>query len=86
MKADAIGSDVAVMKTRGGALVTDCVMGSHAAGGVSDLDSGIRGLATVDRSFVPDSDNTQFYRRVYGLRENALKEGMKGVFGTLRSL
>ena len=86
MKADSIGSQVAVMKTRGGALMTDCVMGSYATGGVPDLDEGIHGLATVDRSFSPNPENTVFYRRTYDLRENALKEGMKSVFGTLRSL
>lgn len=86
MKADAIGSEVVVMKTREGALMSDCVMGSFATGGIPDLDEGIRGLAEVDRLFSPDRENTELYRRAYGIRENALKKGMMEVFPVLRSL
>lgn len=86
MKADALGSKVTVAETRGGAVLTDCIMGAYATGHIPDLNKGVENLAIPDRTFSPDSKNTELYRRCYGIRENGLKEGMRGVFSTLRSL
>lgn len=85
MKADMIGSTASVMRTRGGAVMTDCIMAANAVGDVSDLMGALEGVAEVDREFVPDRGNTLIYRRYLDARRDVMN-GMKGVFGTLKSM
>lgn len=85
IKADMIGSEAVVMRTRGGAVMTDCDMGAYAVGDADDLVSRISESVEVARSFEPDADNTAAYRRFYEDR-TAVVKGMKGVFGTLKSM
>ena len=85
IKADMIGSEAVVMKTRGGAVMTDCAMGAYAVGDEKDLLEALGNVAEVDRRFEPDSGNTKLYRRFYDERISVL-EGMKGVFSTLKGM
>lgn len=85
MKADMIGSEAVVMKTHGGAVMTDCAMAAYAAGDSKDMMADLRGLAEMDRVFVPNTENTKTYREFYDARKSVIN-GMKGVFGTLKGL
>ena len=85
IKSDMIGSEAVVMKTRGGAVMTDCAMGAYAVGDEKDLLAVLERSAEVDRTFSPDRANTELYRRFYGERMSVVK-GMKGVFGTLKGM
>ena len=85
IKADMIGSEAVVMKTRGGAVMTDCAMGAFAVGDEHDLLEALGNATEVDRSFKPDEGNTSLYRRFYDERMSVIK-GMKGVFGTLKGM
>ena len=85
IKADMIGSEAVVMKTRGGAVMTDCAMGAYAVGDEDDLLAVLERSAEVDRIFLPDRVNTELYRRFYGERTSVVK-GMKEVFHTLKGM
>ena len=85
MKSDMIGSEAVVMRTRGGAVMTDCAMGAFAVGDERDLLSVLEKSAEVDRTFHPDEANTGLYRRFYVERMSVVK-GMKDVFGTLKAM
>ncbi len=85
IKADMIGSEAAVMKTRGGAVLMDCVMGAHAVGDVEDMRYVLESMVDVDRRFSPSSDNTRVYREHYDSRKIIL-DNMKGVFPTLKGM
>lgn len=85
IKADMIGSEAYVMKTRGGAVMTDCAMGAYAVGDEKDLAKALSDVVEVDRRFEPDQRNTEAYRGFYDDRMSVIK-GMKGVFGTLKGM
>ena len=85
IKSDMIGSEAVVMKTRGGAVMTDCAMGAFAVGDESDLLAVLERSAEVDRTFLPDRANTELYRRFYDERMSVVK-GMKEVFSTLKGM
>lgn len=85
MKADMIGSTAVVMKTHGGAVMTDCAMAQYAVGDSEDLMGSLRRLSQQDREFVPDRENTRLYREFYDTRASVIN-GMKGVFSTLKRL
>ena len=85
IKSDMIGSEAVVMKTRGGAVMTDCAMGAFAVGHEGDLLAVLERSAEVDRTFLPDRANTELYRRFYGERTSVVK-GMKEVFSTLKGM
>ena len=85
IKSDMIGSEAVVMKTRGGAVMTDCAMGAFAVGDETDLRSLLESSVEVDRTFQPDERNTDLYRRFYDERMSVVK-GMKGVFHTLKGM
>lgn len=85
IKADMIGSEASVMRTRGGAVMTDCVTAAYAVGDVPDLLSRLSEEVEVDVRFTPDPENTALYRSYYGMRGSVM-EGMKGVFSTLKSM
>ena len=73
------------MKTRGGAVMTDCAMGAFAVGDEGDLLAVLERSAEVDRTFLPDRSNTELYRRFYDERMSVVK-GMKEVFSTLKGM
>ena len=85
IKSDMIGSEAVVMRTRGGAVMTDCAMGAYAVGDEDDLLAVLERSAEVDRTFRPDEKNTGLYRRFYDERISVVK-GMKGVFHTLKGM
>ena len=85
MKADMIGSEAVVMKTRGGAVLTDCAMGAHAVGDFPDLVGKLSEAAEVDRSFFPDEGRTSLYRSLYDDRRRVMK-GMMPVFSVLKGM
>ena len=85
MKADMIGSEAVVMKTRGGAVLTDCAMAAFAVGDSDDLLSVLSDAAEIDRCFSPDSDSTALYRDMYRRRRLVMRD-MMPVFGTLRDM
>ena len=85
IKSDMIGSEAVVMRTRGGAVMTDCAMGAYAVGDENDLLAVLERSAEVDRTFRPDEKNTDLYRRFYDERMSVVK-GMKGVFHTLKGM
>ncbi len=85
MKADMIGSEAVVMKTRGGAVLTDCAMGAHAVGDFPDLVAKLSESAEVDRSFSPDGGRTRLYRSLYEDRRRVMK-GMMPVFPVLKGM
>ena len=85
IKSDMIGSEAVVMKTRGGAVMTDCAMGAFAVGDEGDLLAVLERSAEVDRTFLPDRSNTELYRRFYDERMSVVK-GMKEVFSTLKGM
>lgn len=85
IKADMIGSEAVVMRTRGGAVMTDCAMAAHAVGDMPDLVGTLEDAAMIDRSFQPDEKNTRMYRSMYDSRR-AVMSGMMPVFGTLRGM
>ncbi len=85
MKSDMMGSEAVVMKTRGGAILTNCALGAYAVGDVPDLISVLSDMAVVDRTFHPDESNTRLYRDIYEKRLEIM-EGMRSVFPTLKTL
>ena len=85
IKSDMIDSDAVVMKTRGGAILTDCAMAAYAAGDHDDLIGRLSDAAQVDRSFSPDAENTRLYRSLYDSRRSIM-EGMLPVFSTLKGM
>lgn len=85
IKADMIGSTTAVMRTSGGAVMTDCAMAAHAVGDMPDLVGTLGDAVRVDRTFDPDPSNTALYRGMYGTRREIMT-GMGPVFRTLRGM
>lgn len=85
IKSDMIGSEAVVMKTRGGAILTDCAMAAYASGDREDLAGMLSEVAQVDRSFTPDPVNTGLYRDLYDSRR-AIMAGMMPVFKTLKGM
>lgn len=85
IKSDMIGSDAVVMKTRGGAVMTDCVTAAYAVGDVSDILDAMGSVTEVDRSFTPNRANTHVYRESYKAR-SVVMDGMKGVFPVLKGM
>ena len=85
IKSDMIGSDAVVMKTRGGAVMTDCVTAAYAVGDVSDILDAMGAVTEVDRSFTPNKANTEIYRESYKAR-SVVMDGMKGVFPVLKGM
>lgn len=85
IKADMIGSEAVVMRTRGGAVMTDCAMAAYAVGDVDDLLETICGATEVEKRFPPNQENVRLYREFYQRRLSVM-EGMKGVFGTLKGM
>ncbi len=85
IKADMIGSRAVVMKTRGGAVLTDCATAAYAVGDVPDIVEAMGKVTEVDRSFEPDEENTRTYRRLYDDRSSVM-EKMKEVFPILKGM
>lgn len=85
MKSDMIGSEAVVMKTHGGAVMTDCATAAYAVGDVDSITGALKHVTAVDRTFSPNPDNTASYRSLYGSR-TAMIEGMKGVFPILKMM
>ena len=85
IKSDMIGSRASVMRTHGGAVMTDCIMAAVAAGDARDVISELSGRIEVESDYIPDPDNGSVYRRLYAARAQVV-DGMRGVFGTLKSM
>lgn len=85
IKSDMIGSEAVVMKTRGGAILTDCAMAAYATGDRDDLLGTLSDAAQVDRTFSPDEGNSRLYRSLYEDRRSIMK-GMMPVFRTLKAM
>ena len=86
IKADMIGSRTVVMKTRGGAMMTDCAMAAYAAGDIDDLLRILDENTEVDRSFDPRAENTEMYRNMYDTRMSIISGGMSQVFREISPL
>lgn len=85
MKSDMIGSNAVVMKTHGGAVMTDCVTAAYAVGDVDSITGALKRVTAVDREFLPDPENTATYRSLYESRI-AVVDGMKEVFPILKGM
>ena len=86
IKADMMDSRTVVMKTRGGAMMTDCAMTAYAAGDITDLLKVLDENTEVDRSVDPRGENTRMYRGMYDTRERIIKGSMTEVFRALSPL
>lgn len=80
MKADMLGSETAVMRTKGGAVMTDCMMGAYAVGDAPDLVGLLKEHVVPDRSFSPDPERTALYRRMFEARERIIEGAAERVF------
>lgn len=85
IKADMIGCTAEVMKTSGGAVLTDCITAAYAIGDCSDLRSALSSAVCSDRMFVPNADRTRAYRDIH-LQRRAMMDDMGPVFSRLGSM
>lgn len=85
MKADMIGSEAVVMKTHGGAVMTDCAMAAYSVGDLESIAGALESVTELDSVYVPNHENTVAYRGFHNARTEVIV-GMKGVFATLKGL
>ena len=86
MKSDMLGAEVVTLKNAGGALVTDCVIGAYATGGIADVRQALIDQLETRRIYHTDADHHDFYRDMYSLQKKLVKVDLKEAFHTLKGL
>ncbi|WP_010233064.1 FGGY-family carbohydrate kinase [Clostridium arbusti] len=73
IKADVIGSKVRTLQVSKGAVLTNCIIGSYAVGNIENLKIALSSNAKVANKYIPNLDNTKFYKRQYKIQKDILK-------------
>lgn len=86
IKSDMLNASVVRYRTAGGALVTDCVIGAHAAGDIDDVIPQLASSIVKDAEYTPNPDNTQLYRELYEQKSRLVKQDMGHAFASLAKI
>lgn len=86
MKADMMNSKVVTLKTAEGAVLTDAVVAAYAAGDVEDLKAAFERNLEVKDIYLPNAENTKYYRKVYELQRKLVRDDMRKAFHTMNDI
>ena len=86
IKADMLGSEVVTLQNVEGAVLSDAILAAYAVGDIDDLKKALLDVVKVKRVYTPNEENTKFYRRMFGIQQQIIRNDMKSVFTQLERM
>ena len=86
IKADMLGSEVVTLQNVEGAVLSDAILAAYAVGDIDDLKKALLDVVKVKRVYTPNEENTKYYRKMFGIQQQIIRNDMKSVFTQLERM
>ncbi len=86
IKADMLDAEVVRFKNPGGAVVTNCVFGAYASGGLTDVKAALSSIISENGLYKPDANLVKRYRKLFENRQALVKTDLKDAFSRLTKM
>lgn len=83
IKSHMLGAEIVRFRNAGGAVLTNCIIGSYAAGDTADIKAALAANIALDARYEPDPALTKRYRTLSEMRNTLVREDMKNAFANL---
>jgi len=83
IKSHMLDAEIVRYKNPGGAVLTNCIVGSYAVGDTPDIRQALSDKIALDAHYLPDEKITQRYRELYRMRHQLVSVDMKDAFHRL---
>ena len=86
IKADMLGSEVVTLENVEGAVLSDAILAAYAVGDIHDLKKALLDVVKVKKVYTPNKENTKFYREMFKIQQQIIRNDMKSVFNQLEKM
>ncbi|MDR1514180.1 MAG: carbohydrate kinase [Synergistaceae bacterium] len=86
IKADMLDVNVTTMKSTEGAVRTDIAVAMYAVGDIPDIKEAVKKWVSTKKVYTPNRENTEYYRKAYGIQRKLLNETMPASFNLITEL
>ena len=86
IKADMLGSEVVTLQNVEGAVLSDAILAAYAVGDIDDLKKALLDVVKVKRVYTPNQENTKYYREMFGIQQQIIRNDMNSVFTQLERM
>ena len=81
-----LGSEVVTLQNVEGAVLSDAILAAYAVGDIDDLKKALLDVVKVKRVYTPNQENTKYYREMFGIQQQIIRNDMKSVFTQLERM
>lgn len=83
IKSHMLDAELVRYKNAGGAVLTNCIIGSYAVGDTDDVKAALAANIELDARYSPDESLTKRYRELFEMRNELVRVDMKAAFHRL---